>query len=46
MLSISGKVGKTKKNRQELEIGSVQGDPLTWKSLQGEKESEKFGTFG
>ena len=22
---------------QELEIGSVQGDPLTWKSLQGEK---------
>ena len=22
---------------QELEIGSVQGDPLTWKSLEGEK---------
>ena len=23
--------------QQELEIGSIQGDPLTWKSLQGEK---------
>ena len=23
---------------QELEIGSVEGDPLTWKSLQGEKK--------
>ena len=29
--------GRQHSRPQELEIGSVQGDPLTWKSLQGEK---------
>ena len=28
--------GRQHSRPQELEIGSVQGDPLTWKSLQGE----------
>ena len=30
--------GRQHSRPQELEIGSVQGDPLTWKSLQGEKK--------
>ena len=29
--------GRQHSRPQELEIGSVQGDPRTWKSLQGEK---------
>ena len=29
--------GRQHSRPQELEIGSVHGDPLTWKSLQGEK---------
>ena len=29
--------GRQHSRPQELEIGSVQGDPLTWKSLQCEK---------
>ena len=29
--------GRQHSRPQELEIGSDQGDPLTWKSLQGEK---------
>ena len=29
--------GRQHSRSQELEIGSFQGDPLTWKSLQGEK---------
>ena len=33
--------GRQHSRPQELEIGSVQGDPLTWKSLQGEKVRSK-----
>ena len=29
--------GRQHSRPQELEIGSVQGDPLTWKSLHGQK---------
>ena len=35
--------GRQHSRPQELEIGSVQGDPLTWKSLQGEKV--RYGHF-
>ena len=34
--------GRQHSRPQELEIGSVQGDPLTWKSLQGEKVRMKL----
>ena len=33
--------GRQHSRPQELEIDSVQGDPLTWKSLQGEKVRNK-----
>ena len=34
--------GRQHSRPQELEIGSVQGDPLTWKSLQGEKVRNSY----
>ena len=34
--------GRQHSRPQGLEIGSFQGDPLTWKSLQGEKKVRKY----